>query len=82
MSDKKIILKEIKKKKKNSHKTQSKWERQKHKASGAMRTIWDKEFWRAASENFSKTGRLFALTRRRGELNQNEEISTPDGERQ
>ena len=34
-----------------------------------------------ASEFFSKTGRLFALTGRRGELNQDGEISPSDGER-
>ena len=71
MPDKKIILKEINKKTVT-----------KYKASGALRTIWDEEFWRGASENFSKTGRLFALSTRRAELNQNEEISALDGDRQ
>ena len=32
---------------------------------GILRNIWDEEFWRRASEKFSKTGRLFALTGRR-----------------
>ena len=36
--------------------------------------IRDKEFWREASEIFSKTERSFALTGRRGELNQNGEV--------
>ena len=66
MSDKQLLLKE------NSHKTQSKW---------SVANYLRREPWRGACENYSKTGRLFALTGRRGELNQNGEISPLDGER-
>ena len=48
---------------------------------GVLRNIWDEEFWRGASEKFPKTGKLFALTVRRGEMNQNGEISLSDGDR-
>ena len=70
MSDKKLLLKEIEKKTVT-----------KHKASRVLRIIGDKKFWRGASENFSKTGRLFTLTGTRGESNQDGEISPSDGER-
>ena len=66
MSDKQLLSKE------NSHKTESKW---------SVTNYLRREVWRGASENYSKTGRLFALTGRRGELNQNGEISPLDGER-
>ena len=66
MSDKQLLLKE------KSHKTESKW---------SVANYLRREVWRGASENYSKTGRLFALTGRRGELNQNGEISPLDGER-
>ena len=39
------------------------------KASGVLRIIWNKEFWRRESENYSKAGRLFTLTERREEFN-------------
>ena len=39
------------------------------------------EFWWGASEKFSETWRLLAVTRRRGEMNQNGEISSSHGER-
>ena len=68
MSDKKLLLKEYLKK--NSHKTQSKWSIADYLRQGV---------WQGASEFVSKTRRLFALTGRRGELNQNGEIS-PFGE--
>ena len=71
MSDKKLLSKETKKKKTVT----------KHKASGVLRIICDEEFWHWASEFFSKTGRLFALTGRWGELNQTGEISPSDSER-
>ena len=48
---------------------------------GVLRKILGKEFWRGASKRFSKTGRLFALTGSREEVNQNAEISPLDGER-
>ena len=54
---------------------------QKTKQVGVLRNIWEKEFWWGASEKFSKTERLFALTGRRGEMNQNGEISLSDEER-
>ena len=52
MSDKQLLLKE------NSHKTQSKW---------SVANYLRREPWRGASENYSKAGRLFALTGRRGD---------------
>ena len=58
MSDKKIILKEIKKKKKTvtKHKASGS-ERQKHKASGAMRTICEtKSFGGQRLKIFQKQG--------------------------
>ena len=53
----------------------------KTKQVGVLQNIWDEEFWREASEKFSKTERLFALTGRREEMNKNGEISPSDGER-
>ena len=48
---------------------------------GELQNILDQEFWQGASEKVLKTGGLFALTGRRGEMNQNGEVSTSDGER-
>ena len=48
---------------------------------GVLQNILDQEFWQGASEKVLKTGRLFALTGRWGEMNQNGEVSTSDGER-
>ena len=48
---------------------------------GILQNIWDEKFWRRASEKFWKTRRLFALTVRREEMNQNGDISLSDGER-
>ena len=46
-----------------------------------LRNIWEEEFRRGASKRFSKTGKLFALTGRRGEINQNGEIFPLDRQR-
>ena len=43
--------------------------------------IREKEFWRVTSENYSRTERLFELTERWGEINENEGISSCDGKR-
>ena len=59
----------------------SKRQPQNTKQVGVLGNIWDGEFWRGTSEKFSKTGRLFALTGRREEMNQNRETSPSDGER-
>ena len=48
---------------------------------GVLQNIQDEEFWRGVSETFSETERLFALTERREEINQNGQISPSDGER-
>ena len=66
-SDQKLFLKE------NSHKTHSKWSITNYLRQGVV-------FLRGVSENYSKTGRLFALTERLGELNQNGKIPSSDGE--
>ena len=39
-------------------------------------------FGRERRKKFLKTGRLFAFTGRRGEVNQNRDITSLDGERQ
>ena len=49
---------------------------------GVLWNIWDEEIWREATENFSKTVTLFALTRGREEMNRIGDISPSDGERQ
>ena len=48
---------------------------------GILQNIWDEKFWRGESGKFSKTKRLFALTGRQKEMNQNEETSLFDREK-
>ena len=37
-----------------------------------LRNIWNELFWQEEFENLSKTGWLYALKERRGEMNHNE----------